>query len=481
MQLPQLIKRLDDCRVTGIATDSKKVEPGFAFVAVRGARTDGHLFIDEAIQRGAKVIITQGKAGEVRRQKAEDVSWITVRDTRTAVGPLTAHLYGDPSSTVDVIGVTGTNGKTTVTYLIEAILKRAKIEAAVVGTINYRYKGICLPSVNTTPGPIELQGFLRRIRDARVPYAVMEVSSHALDQDRIAGIRFRAALFTNLTQDHLDYHKDMEGYFRAKAKLFTRLPKGAYAVINNDDPYGRRLTRLCRARVVTYGTGRGCDYRAEGIQCRADRTTFTVAHRRRRFLLSTRLIGLHNVQNILTAAAFACEEGVPVPVVQSAIKNFSPVPGRLERIESNKGFSVFVDYAHTDDALTNVITALRALGPRRIIVMFGCGGDRDVSKRPRMGRVATELADYCIITSDNPRSESPQAIIEDIRRGITRDNYCVIPARARAIRSALCRARCGDIVLLAGKGHETYQIVDKKTMHFDDREVTRECLQSMNS
>jgi len=308
----------------------------------------------------------------------------------------------------------------------------------------------------------------------------MEVSSHALDQDRIAGIRFSCGIFTNLTQDHLDYHKDMEKYFLAKSKLFACLDGNARAVINQDDEYGRRLKGLTKARIITYGLDSHAQVIGDDIKLGTDETRFTLCARDEKMPLRVRLIGRHNVYNILAACAWAVNEGIPLHVIRDAIEPFSGVPGRLERIENPSAINIFVDYAHTPDALSNVINTLRQISAKRIIVVFGCGGDRDKTKRPIMGRIVTELCDHAVITSDNPRSEDPSAIIEDITRGISKTNYAVVPDRAAAIRAALSMGAPGDTVLIAGKGHETYQILNDNVIHFDDREVVRECLRSKN-
>ncbi len=393
---------------------------------------------------------------------------------------LTTEFYGDPSSKIKVIGITGTNGKTTITYLIEALLKKANFQPAVIGTINYRFKNKTISSKNTTPSSVELQSLLARMSKEGVDYAIMEVSSHALDQDRAEGIKFHSSIFTNLTQDHLDYHKTLENYFKAKVKLFKNLAPNSVAVINNDDKYGRRIKNLTKARIITYGIKNKADIIASDIKFDCRKTEFLLSTPKLKINLETSLIGRHNIYNILAAIAWADKEGIDIVTIKSVIKEFSTVPGRLERITAGARFSVFVDYAHTEDALKNIITSLRNLSRRRLIVVFGCGGERDKTKRPKMGRIVSELSDYAVITNDNPRSEDPLEIIKDIKRGIRKNNYCVIPQRMDAIRKSLALARPGDIVLIAGKGHENYQILKDRVIHFDDREAVKECLQSMN-
>jgi len=463
-----------DFCVKGVTGNSKEVKKDYIFVAIKGNRADGNKFIQEAIDKGASAVITS----ETRsRASKERVSFLKAENTRQALAKLAAEFYGNPSRKVRVAGVTGTNGKTTVTYLIEAILKEGHFNPAVIGTVNYRFNDKSVLSKNTTPGPVELQAMLARMASSDVDYCIMEVSSHALDQDRVCGIDFACAIFTNLTQDHLDYHKNLEGYFRAKARLFYGLDRKAFAVINSDDKYGRRLFNLTNARVISYGIdNKAADIRAKGIKFNARFTEFTLTACGKEICLKTPLIGRHNVYNILAAWAWASGEGISTPVLKSVISKFSFVPGRLERVGINADFSVFVDYAHTDDALKNILVSLRQVSKKRIIVVFGCGGERDKTKRPKMGRVATRLSDYAIITNDNPRSEDPRKIIRDITAGIVKNNYCIIPDRFTAIKKSISLAKSGDIVLVAGKGHENYQILADRTVKFNDREAVRRCL-----
>jgi len=473
-----------DFDVTALSCNSRENLRDAVFVAVKGAQADGHAFIQDAIRRGARVVIFE----DVRRvvsNKSEDPFalrpvFIQVPDSRKALVALAQSFYGYPSKTLPVIGITGTNGKTTISYLVEAIIKQAGKNPAVIGTVNYRFNGSVMPSINTTPGPVELQHMLRSMVDAGVTHLAMEVSSHALDQDRVAGIKFSGAIFTNLTQDHLDYHKGFEEYFQAKAKLFLNLADEAAAVVNRDDAYGARLAAMSKGKIVTYGLDEKADVYACNIRMDIDHTYFTLCAFGKKFDLSISLIGRHNVYNVLGAAAWALVSGISPEDLTAALKSFTAVPGRLERIDIVSGVKVFVDYAHTQDALLNVISTLRQITSNKIIVVFGCGGDRDKTKRPEMGRVVTELADFAVITSDNPRSEDPQAIIDDILKGITKKNFNVVIDRMSAIRSGLSQAKPGDVVLVAGKGHETYQIIKDSVLHFDDREAVRECSISLN-
>jgi UDP-N-acetylmuramoyl-L-alanyl-D-glutamate--2,6-diaminopimelate ligase len=475
--------KIPDIDAALISCNSRENLRDGIFIAVKGAQADGHAFIQDALRRGAAAVVFE----DARRLSpamlkqgayADSVVFIQVPDSKKAAVLLAEEFYGYPAKKLTVVGITGTNGKTTISYLVEAIVRRAGMNPAVIGTVNYRFNETSIVSGNTTPGPIELQRLFRSMVDGEVTHLAMEVSSHALDQDRVAGIRFAGAIFTNLTQDHLDYHKGLEDYFLAKAKLFTALAAGAGAVINIDDAYGKRLVLMSAGSVITYGLDDTAQVCARDITMDTDQTKFTLCGFGHTVEIRTHLIGRHNVYNVLGAAAWALHAGIPADVVQAAMASFTSVPGRLERIDAAGGLRIFVDYAHTQDALSNVISTLRQITRNRIIVVFGCGGDRDRTKRPAMGKVVTELSDFAVITSDNPRSEDPQAIIEDISRGITKDNFCVVPDRTAAIRTALSKGTDGDVVLIAGKGHETYQIVKDTVLHFDDREVVRECLKS---
>ena len=485
MKLKQLIKSIginrsvfNDFEVRGLSCNSKDVLDGFIFVAVKGNKQDGNEFIDEAVAKGARIIITESNSQTAKQSKK--ACFIKVKDARKALGRLASEFYGNLSSKIKVVGVTGTNGKTTLTYLIEAILKEAKISCAVIGTINYRFAEKIFPSKNTTPGPLELQAMLSDMLKYGVDYAVMEVSSHALDQLRTEGIKFDSCIFTNLTQDHLDYHKTLENYFNSKAGLFKGMDENASAIINNDDKYTGRLQNICPAKIITYGLNKKSKIYAKNIGFDSGHTRFRVAGADKEFDINSNLIGRHNVYNMLAAIAWAREEGITTSIIQKAISNFRLVPGRLERIDFKGSFKVFVDYAHTEDALKNIIMSLRPLCKERIIVVFGCGGERDKGKRPKMGRVVSELSDYSIITTDNPRSEDPLRIINDICCGIRKNNFSVVLDRFQAIKKSLFMAKAGDIVLVAGKGHENYQIIKDKHTPFDDREVVRKCLKLIN-
>lgn len=487
MRLKQLIKSLYNCdyshledfEVRGITCNSKEVLENFIFVAIKGSKTDGHQFIEEAINKGAKAVIIQRQSAKVSKCQ-NSVNLIKVDDTRSALAKLAIEFYGNPSQNLKVVGITGTNGKTTVSYLIEAILIEAGFTPAVIGTVNYRFKDKVILSKNTTPPATQIQAMLSDMLKENINYAIMEVSSHALDQDRTAGINFHSAIFTNLTHDHLDYHHTLEDYFQAKAKLFKNLDTSSFAIINEDDEYGRRLKKLTRAKIITYGIKNQADIVARNIKSDIRHTEFSLTTIDGKINFKSRLIGYHNAYNILAAVSWAKTEGLDLSVIKSTLEKFYFVPGRLERIDFDGDFSIFVDYAHTEDALCNVIRSLRALTSNKIIVVFGCGGERDKTKRPKMGYIVSELADFALITNDNPRSEDPQDIIEDIKKGIKKENFCVMLDRKEAIKKSLSLAKSGDIVLIAGKGHENYQILKDRIIDFDDRKVVRECLKLMN-
>ncbi|MDO8662052.1 MAG: UDP-N-acetylmuramoyl-L-alanyl-D-glutamate--2,6-diaminopimelate ligase [Candidatus Omnitrophota bacterium] len=477
MRVEELTKLIKNRKVSGISSNSKTIRKNFIFVAVKGSQIDGSKFIGEALAKGAKFIVCDSN---VKIKYSGPVKFIRVKDTRFALARLAACFYNDPSEKIKVIGITGTNGKTTISYLLEAILKESEAYPGVIGTVNYRYKNKVIPAKNTTPGPVEIQSLLADMAKGGIDYAAMEVSSHALDQDRVEGVNFHSAIFTNLTQDHLDYHKTIKDYFNAKAKLFKQISPQSFVVINNDDKYSLRLKKITPAKIITYGIKNRADLRAQDIKFDINYTEFNLFLRARRIKFRIKLIGRHNIYNMLAACAWGIKEGIALKIIKRALEKFSSVPGRLERINSKKGFCVFIDYAHTDDALKNCLKALRQFSPKRIITLFGCGGERDKLKRPKMGKVVTSLSDLAVITSDNPRSEDPGDIIKDIEKGIKRSNYRVILERGKAIQKTLLLARAGDIVLLAGKGHEHYQVLKDKTIHFDDKEEARLCLQSLN-
>ncbi len=498
MTCAQLKDLLTDARPCGtpagdvafITADSRRAEPGCLFVALRGSRADGHRFLDDAYRRGARAFVTE--APYLR----EDAFSLSVPDARAALAALAAAWYGDPTRRLGLIGITGTNGKTTTAHIIETILSAAGKNVGMIGTIEYRYPGYSRQAQRTTPDVLELQELLDRMRRNRVDWAVMEVSSHGLDQQRVDGCHFDAAVFTNLTPEHLDYHRDMECYRAAKQRLFsTLLPRSAKqsrAVINADDPAGRLIAGRCPVPVVTYGLESG-DVRARAARLSLEGIRAEIVGPQGDFEITSRLVGVFNLYNIVAAAAVCRSLGIGVEAVQAGIRQAGGVPGRMERIENDRGIQVFVDYAHTADALAQVLATLRDAGARTIITVFGCGGDRDRGKRPEMGRAAGRLSTCVILTSDNPRSEDPESIIAEIEPGLAAQGcaraeapaalrarpalYCVIPDRRQAIRHAIAAAAPGDVVLIAGKGHETTQQFARELCHFDDREEARRALE----
>jgi UDP-N-acetylmuramyl-tripeptide synthetase len=471
-----------DRDISGIAikriiNDSRKAARGDLFIALRGYKIDGYEFIDAAIEKGAGVIVS-----EKDFEAPKNVVKILVKDTR-AVSPLIAsNFYANPSEKLKIVGVTGTNGKTTITYIIENMLKEAGIPSGVIGTINYRIRGKCLPSINTTPGPLELQSLFSRMQKSGVKDVVMEVSSHSLDQGRVEQVLFDVGIFTNITKEHLDYHMTMKKYLGAKVKLFHRLKPGAVAVLNNDDRMVAGLKKRIKAKTLTYGLNRKSDVMACGISLSVNSALFTIKTPAGSFPVLTKLIGNHNISNILACVAAAIVLKIPLDVIKDGIETLEAVPGRLELVDEGQPFKVFIDYAHTEDALYNVLSLLRAMVPdRKIITVFGCGGNRDSSKRPLMGRAACKFSDRVVVTSDNPRFENPLAIISQIESGIRQEfsNYDIVEDRGKAIDKALRMASKGDVVVIAGKGHEKYQIIRDKSMPFDDCAVARSVLKKI--
>jgi UDP-N-acetylmuramoyl-L-alanyl-D-glutamate--2,6-diaminopimelate ligase len=485
MQLSLLIKRLEgamahgliDREINSICYDSRRASPGSLFVAVRGENSDGHSFINQAIEKGAIAVISEepGLPGRI--------PIIVVKDSRKALARVAATFYHDPSRKLRMIGITGTNGKTTTAFLVKHILTRAGQSTGLIGTVQYEIGERLLPATRTTPESLDLQELLKQSVEAGCRNVVMEVSSHALSQGRADQIAFDAAGFTNLTQDHLDFHRGMKEYFEAKASLFSALSpkneKQPVAVINSDDPYGQKLiTRFGKTlTITTYGMGARADFRASDMKSGFGGTSYRLDASDKSYLVRLPLIGRFNIYNSLAAIALANSVGIDVRSAVQAMAKAPQIPGRLEAVSAKRQFQVFVDYAHTDDALLNVLKTCRDLNPNRLIVVFGCGGNRDKAKRPKMGSVADQYADYSIITSDNPRKEDPVAIIREIESGFKRKNYETIPDRKLAIVRAIGMAQSRDIVLIAGKGHEKYQEFSDNTIPFDDVEVASRALE----
>lgn len=468
-----------DRPISGLAIDSRRVAPGALFFALPGQKVDGASFIHEAVSRGAVAIVTQ-KMPAVTQGK---VTFIQVADARAALADVAQRFYQFPDRDMSVIGVTGTNGKTTVTYLLKHLLE-ADQRVGLLGTIQYDLGQRSVPSYRTTPESLDTYGMLAQMRDAGCRQAVMEVSSHGIDQQRVRGIRFSAAIFTNLTRDHLDYHKTLEGYFDVKGRLFTgvtgHVPK--VSAVNFDDPHGRALaarlaSEVTATKVVTYGEHPEAQVRAENVRLHFTHTSFRLAWPGGTMEIEAPLVGRYNVSNLLAAAAAAWGLGRDPIVFMARIRSFAGVPGRMERIDEGQGFNVLVDYAHTEDALRNALGMLRPITPGRLLVIFGCGGDRDRTKRPSMVRAVQQYADFAFATADNPRSEPLPQIFADMRAGATaQDKIAWIDDRRRAIGYALDLARPGDCILIAGKGHESYQELADRVVPFDDRQVARELL-----
>ncbi len=487
MILKELIQRMkvierrgsDAVQVSGISYDSRKVEQGNLFFALKGEKADGHAFIERAVKNGAIAVVHDKDVPAIDMLSAH-VSFIRVKDTRQALAAAATIWYNQPSRSLTVIGVTGTNGKTTTTYLVKSILEQWEKRVGLVGTIQYMIGDEIRHATHTTPESIEFQSLLQRMLEAGCSHVVTEVSSHALSQGRVDGTRFTAGVFTNLTRDHLDFHGTMENYFLSKRRFFTDiLNSSAVSVINHDDPWGRRLAEGLQSPVCTYGLDTGADLVASEINTSFEGLKFSMYTRGRTYAVVSPLVGLPNVYNILAAAGAAAAVGVPWNIILEGIKTSPPIRGRFEKVEAGQKFLAVVDYAHTEDALERLIFTARGLTKGRIITVFGCGGDRDRGKRPRMGAIATKLSDFVIITSDNPRSERPEEIIKEIASGAVRRNYLTAPDRNEAIRRAVLMAGENDVVLVAGKGHETFQEIGGKKISFSDREVVEESIRHL--
>ena len=465
--------------ISGLVMDSRRVVPGNLFFALPGLRSDGVTFVDEAVSRGAAAVIAQ----TIPVHPPAKVTFIQVADARTMLARVAQRFYKFPDRALSVVGVTGTNGKTTVSHLVRHFMN-ANERVGLLGTISYDLGARTVPSFRTTPEALDIFGMLAQMRDAGCRSAVMEVSSHGIAQQRVLGLEFGVAVFTNLTRDHLDFHKTLESYFEVKTRLFTGgvgpVPK--VAVINLDDPYGERLAakvgaEVPGARLVTFGENPRADIRAENVVLNFRDTSFRLAWPGGAAGVASPLIGRYNVSNLLAAAAAAWALGRDPQEFLPRMRGFRGVPGRMERIEEGQSFNVLVDYAHTDDALRNALGMLRAITPGRLLVVFGCGGNRDRTKRPRMVQAVQEFADFAFATADNPRNERVEAIFEDMKAGVTdRSKITWIDDRRRAISLALDSAKEGDSLLIAGKGHEGYQEFADTVVPFDDRQVVRELI-----
>jgi UDP-N-acetylmuramoyl-L-alanyl-D-glutamate--2,6-diaminopimelate ligase len=481
-----------DGEVRSVCYDSRQCKPDGLFVAISGLRTDGHEFITDALAHGSRFIIHERDFAP-----PAGVTAIRVRDSRQVLGRLGGNFFGHPSASLCLIAVVGTNGKTTVTYLLEAILRAAGHSVGILGTVNYRYGEKHFPAPNTTPESFEMQRILREMADHGVTHVVAEVSSHAIDLRRVDDCSFDLGIFTNLTQDHLDYHRTMENYFQAKSRFFTEVLPGGKKnsprrmILNGDDPWGQRIIREVAGSRLTYGLDNPCDIIAAPFSFSLGGIEAKLRFEGEELDIASPLMGRFNLYNILAAAAAARAVAIPGETIRNGIAGLSQIPGRLEKVSAAGQPAVFVDYAHTDDALRRVLQNLSAFRKERIITVFGCGGDRDRGKRPLMGEAATAYSDLTIVTSDNPRTEDPLEIIREIETGIRvpkfsdiaelerhprRRGYLVLPDRREAIAAAIGLSGTADIILIAGKGHEDYQIVGSRKVPFDDRRIAREKL-----
>ena len=483
MKIKELLKNIKpleivgdvDVDITGVNIDSRRIENGHLFVAMKGTQVDGHKFIGKAIELGAKAVLCE----DMPTEKSENVTYIKVASTEECVGPVATVFYGDPSKKLKLVGVTGTNGKTTIATLLYNMFRKMGHKCGLLSTVCNYIEDEAIPADHTTPDPIELNLLLHKMVEAGCEYAFMECSSHAIAQKRIGGLQFAGGIFTNLTRDHLDYHKTFENYRNAKKAFFDMLPKTAFAITNADDKNGMVMVQNTKAQVKTYSTRQMADFKAQIIECHFEGMYLDIDGHE----VGVQFIGKFNVSNLLAvygAARMLGKSAEDVLLVMSTLKSVS---GRLEPIRSPQGFTAIVDYAHTPDALENVLKTLRDIGPKQhIICLFGCGGDRDKTKRPEMAAVSEKYADRIFVTSDNSRTERTEDILEDIRKGFSNKGLAkalFISDRKEAIRTAITLAPEGAVILLAGKGHETYQIIGTEHRHFDEREIVNEVFKSM--
>ncbi|QRN86438.1 UDP-N-acetylmuramoyl-L-alanyl-D-glutamate--2,6-diaminopimelate ligase [Clostridia bacterium] len=489
MQLDQLLINVEhsivhgntEMEVEGIAYDSRNVREGYLFIAIKGLVVDGHDFIESAIQNGASAVIGEDRA---KLESCSAKRCLHTKNSRRALAILSANFFENPSQSLGLIGVTGTNGKTSTTMLLKTILRTAGHKTGLFGTIENSLDDEILPAHHTTPESRELQEMLGILRNKGAEYTVMEVSSHALALERVYGCDFQVGVYTNLTQDHLDFHPNMEEYFQAKLSLFKQIdemeiknPKGRYIVLNNDDSYSKRIADTVSCKVLTYGIHAESDYMAKNIHVGLNGIDFELIHPLGSLQMHLRMTGEFTVYNCLAAVAIALEEGIETDIIKRSLAE-TKVPGRFEPVQEGQDFAVVVDYAHTPDSLQNAIRTAKQVAEHRVISIFGCGGDRDRSKRSIMGKIGTEESDYAIITSDNPRTEEPTEIIKDILAGVTvpARRYETITDRRKAIQKGIAMAKKGDLVLIAGKGHEDYQIIGTKKYPFSDLLIAREAI-----
>lgn len=484
MELKNLLKGIDysvlkgdiSIDISSVEYDSRKVAAGSLFVAIKGYETDGHLFIQKAVEAGAKAVILED---EPNIDHGDDIVIIKVENSRKSLGFISSNFFGNPGDNLKIIGVTGTNGKTSITYFLKSILKEAGYKIGIIGTIENQIEDIVYESAVTTPESRDIQELLAKMVEVGCEYCVMEASSHALYLDRVAAIPFKTAIFTNLTQDHLDFHKDFTEYLNAKKILFTYIGEDGFSILNADDKTFEEISNMAGGKIVSYSITEDSDYKASEINMDINGTSFTLLNKGNNNRIYLKMIGEFSIYNSLAAIAAAHELGIAFSIIKEGLSKVS-VNGRFQLIESNKDFAVVVDYAHTPDGLYNVLSTARKITGGKVICVFGCGGDRDKKKRPIMGKVAGEISDYLVVTSDNPRTEDPVKIIDMVEVGVkeTSAKYIKITNRKEAIAYAIEMAEPKDIVIIAGKGHEDYQIVGKTKYPFSDYEIAKKILDS---
>lgn len=470
----ELIKGDMDKDILDIQYNSKNVEKDSLFIAIEGYSTDGHKYIKSAIEKGAKTIVCSKDIEEIEG----DYTLLKVQDGRKALAILASNYFDNPKDKLKIIGITGTNGKTTTTFMIKSILEEAGYKVGLLGTISNYIGDKRIPTERTTPESLEMHKLFKDMVEEGVEYCVMEVSSHSLYLNRVYGIKFEEGIFTNLTQDHLDFHETFDNYYKAKFILFENSKK---SIINIDDEYGKKLLMDIERESLTYSTEKASNLSAYNIKMHSRGIKFSVDYKNEKEEIDIHIPGRYNISNALGAILACLNEGISLKVIKEGLENLSGVPGRCEIVTKNYnlGYDVIVDYAHTPDGLDNILKTAREFTKGRLISIFGCGGDRDRTKRPIMGNIGTELSDIAIITSDNPRTEEPLMIIEDILKGIKKDNFIVVENRREAIKRAMEMAKKDDVIVLAGKGHEDYQILKDKTIHFDEREVVKEIIKEL--
>ncbi|CDI49765.1 UDP-N-acetylmuramoyl-L-alanyl-D-glutamate--2,6-diaminopimelate ligase [Clostridium tetani] len=484
MKLKEVLKKLEynilngsiEVDIENIQYDSRNIKKNDIFFAIQGYSTDGHKFIQSAIEKGAKVIVFDK---EFKNQGIyKDITFIKVKNSRKALAVASSNYYGNPKEKLKLIGITGTNGKTTSTFMIKSILEEADFNVGLMGTISNYIGGKKIHAERTTPESLEIHKLFKDMVEDGVDYCVMEVSSHSLYLDRVYGIEFNEGIFTNLTQDHLDFHKTFENYYNSKLILFKN---SINSVINLDDNYGQKILKDSDGKTFTYSIKKHSDLKAENVELHSRGVEFTVDFKGDKEKINIHIPGEYNVSNALGSILACVNEGISLEIIKRGLEKLPGVPGRCEIVTRgyNLGYDVIVDYAHTPDGLDNVLRTARDFTKGKLISVYGCGGDRDRAKRPIMGKIGTELSDLAILTSDNPRTEEPFSIIDDIVKGITKDNYIVVESRREAIKKAMTIAKKDDVIVVAGKGHEDYQILKDKTIHFDEREVIKEIIEEL--